>query len=99
MICCGDIELIPDPEMCYEYFFKVSEMYKNNLRFVYLNFQDVYKKHMLLKTFISDMGKNAVNGIAPSERDDLNLFVNSAFESLWVEWRKNVSKTSSLEYS
>ena len=36
MICCGDIELNPGPEMCYEYFFKVSEKYKNNLSFVHL---------------------------------------------------------------
>ena len=44
MLCRGDIELNPGPEMCYEYFFKVSEEYKNNLRFVHLNIQDLSKK-------------------------------------------------------
>ena len=92
MLCCGDIELNPGPEMCYDYFFKVSEMNKNHLRFDHLNFQVVSKKHMLLQSFINDMGKNAVIGIAASEHDDLNLFDNSTFESLWVEWRGNFSK-------
>ena len=38
MLCCGDNELNPGPEMCYEYFFNVYGKYKNNLRFVHLNF-------------------------------------------------------------
>ena len=66
MLCCGDIELNPGPQMCYENFFKISEKYKNNLRFVHLNFQDVSKKHMQLKSFINDMGKNADIGISES---------------------------------
>ena len=140
MLCCGDIELNPGPQMCYENFFKTSEKYKNNLRFVHLNFQDVSKKHKQLKSFINDMGKNAIIGIseswlapkekmsswnlapkthklfrcdrssanckkkgggvmsfvplrlAPIERDDLNLFDNSTFDTLWVECRCNFSR-------
>ena len=140
MLCCGDIELNPGLQMCYEYFFKVSEKFKNNLRFVHLNFQDVSKKQMQLMSFINDMGKNVNTGIsenspttnekmfswnlatkthklfrcnrsstnckkkgggvmlfvhlklAPSERDDFNLFDNSTFESQWVEDRCNFSK-------
>ena len=60
MLCVGDIELNPGPEMCYEYFFKVSEKYKNSLRFVHLIFQDVSKKQLLLKSFINGKGKNAI---------------------------------------
>ena len=60
------MELNPGPEMCYENFFRVSEEYKNNLRFVRLNFQDVCKKHMQLNSFINKMGKNAI--IEISER-------------------------------
>ena len=66
MLCCGDIELNPGPQMCYENFFKISKKYKNNLIFVHLNFQDVSKKHMQLKSFINDMGKNAIIGISES---------------------------------
>ena len=66
MLCCGEIELNPGPQMCYENFFNISEKYKNNLRFVHLNFQDVSKKHMQLKSFIDDMGKNAIIGISES---------------------------------
>ena len=64
MLCCGEIELSPGPEMCYEYFFKVCEKYENNLRFVHLNFQDIFKEQMQLKSFINDMGKNAIIGMA-----------------------------------
>ena len=66
MLCCGDIELNPDPEMCYEYFFKDSEKYIDHLRFVHLNFQDVSKKQMQMKSIINDMGKNAIIGISES---------------------------------
>ena len=92
MLCCRDIELNPGPEMFYEYFFKVSEMHKNNLRFDHLNLQTVSNKHILLQSYINDMGKNTIIGIDPSERDYSNLFDNSTFESLGVEWRSNFSK-------
>ena len=62
MFCCGDIELNPGPEMSYEYFVKVSEKYKNNLRFVRLNFQDLSKKQIQLKSFVNDMGKTLLLG-------------------------------------
>ena len=64
MLCCGDIEV--NPEMCYEYFFKVSEILKNNLRFVHLNFQDVSRKQMQLNSFIKDMSRNAIIGVSES---------------------------------
>ena len=62
MLCCSDIELNPGPEMCYEYFFKVSEKYKTTYAycFFHLNFQDVTKKQRQLKSFINDMGQNAI---------------------------------------
>ena len=66
MLCRGDIDLNPGPQMCYENFFKVSEKYKNILRFGHLKFQDASKKHMHLKSFINDMGKNAIIGISES---------------------------------
>ena len=62
MLCCGDIKLKLGPEMCYEHFFRVSEKYKNNLRFVNLNFQDVSKKQLQSKSFINDMGKTLFLG-------------------------------------
>ena len=58
MLCCGDIDPNPGPEMWYENFFIVSEKYKNILRFVHLNFQDVSKKQMQLESSFNDMGKN-----------------------------------------
>ena len=64
MLCCSDIELNRGPEMCYENLFKVSEKYKNNLRFVHLNFQDVSKKQMQMKSYNNDMGKNVIIGIS-----------------------------------
>ena len=64
MICCGDGKLDPGPEMCYEYYFKGSEKYKNNSRFVHLKSQDVSKNHMQLKPFINDMGINTIFSIS-----------------------------------
>ena len=63
---CGDIEQNPGPEISYDNFSKLSDKNKQNLRIVHMNFQDVSKKHTQLKSFVNDMGLNAIVGISES---------------------------------
>ena len=66
MKLCGDIEQNPGPEISYDNFSKLSDKNKQNLRIVHMNFQDVSKKHTQLKSFVNDMGPNAIVGISES---------------------------------
>ena len=66
MKLCGDIEQNPGPEISYDNFSKLSDKNKQNLRIVHMNFQDVSKKHTQLKSFVNDMGTNAIVGISES---------------------------------
>ena len=77
---CGDIEENPGAEISYESFSQLSAKYKKTLSFIHTNFQDVTKKRMQLKSFVSDMGKNAVIGISKTwlKPDDDSFLWNVA---------------------
>ena len=68
MKLCGDIEQNPVPEISYDNFSKLCDKNKQNLSIVHVNFQDVSKnkKHTQLKSFVNDMGQNAIVGISES---------------------------------
>ena len=55
MKLCLDFEQNTGPEISYDNFSKLSDKIEQNLRIVHMNFQDVFKKHTQLKSFVNDM--------------------------------------------
>ena len=66
MKLCGNIEQNPGPEISFDNFSQLSDKNKQNLRIVHMNLQDVSEKHTQLKSFVNDMGPNAITGISDS---------------------------------
>ena len=64
LVCCGDVDVNPGPEINYGNLSKVSVEHKQNLLLAHMNIQNVSKKRMQLKPFIDDMAENALVGIS-----------------------------------